>query len=146
LENNQIDAHWWTSELYTYYYLAKSYTALKKIDQRDSILKELVNFQSQSGAFEDYNGANLFFSGMALEMLLMDSEKYKGAIKKTVNYLLSNQYEDGSWENSHALRVPAPDEQRPSVNFYEAKEFNRLFTSTVILKSLLKYGETVTHS
>ncbi|MFW5700350.1 MAG: hypothetical protein ACOCWM_01565 [Cyclobacteriaceae bacterium] len=146
LDHNQIGAYWWTSEIYTYYFLVKSYAVLGKVTQRDIILKSLVNFQNQSGAFEDYTGVNLFFSGMALEMLLMDYQTYKDVIKKTFDFLITNQYEDGSWQNSDSLRVPAPDEQRPDASCYRAQEFNRLFTSTVILKSLVKYGETVANS
>ncbi len=148
LHENQINAYWWTSSIYTYNYLIKCYFKLGQKDKVDQILTKVVLLQEINGSFKDDYGENLFISGLALQILLHDRITYKSEIEKLVDYLLSKQFKDGSWSNSHTLQIPDPSKQGiGKANFpisshgtsVRAREFNRLFTTTCVLKSLTDY-------
>ena len=86
----------------------------------------------------------MFYTALALEVLLLKSHNnFTFAINKSIYFILQNQFSDGSWSNSHSLRIPDPSisiETELPVSTHginvRAKEFNRLFTTTSILKSL----------
>ena len=106
--------------------------------------------QNKNGSFSDAYGESFFYTGFALEILLLATgNNLDLQIEKTISFLLKNQFTDGSWDNSNALQVPDAQDIIP-VNAYfpvatygvnvRAKEFNRLFTTSSILKSLSIYG------
>lgn len=146
---NELNSYWWTSTIYTYYYLAKTYHLLQDNNQLDFIIDQIKQAQNYNGSFSDKYGENIFYTGLALEILLLDkNENTFLEIKKTVDFLLKNQYKDGSWQNSNALQVPNARDKKPSeIDFpiasfgmnVRAKEFNRLFTTTTVLQSLSIY-------
>lgn len=146
----KINSYWWTSEIYTLYYLAKSYHLLNEINSVNIIINKIKSFQNENGSFSDNYGENLFYTGLALEILQLDkSEILKREINKTILFLLQNQFSDGSWQNSNALQVPNSEDENPSTIPFNiatfgmnvrAKEFSRLFTTTSILQSLSIYG------
>lgn len=83
-------------------------------------------------------------------MLLDQRKSIINLIEKSVDFLLTNQFIDGSWENSHALQVPNSEDVTPIKTDFpintlgmnvRAKEFNRLFTTTAILQSLVIYEQ-----
>jgi hypothetical protein len=147
---NQIYSYWWTSSIYTYYYLVKTYQYLSDSEKVIYIMSKISNIQNDNGSFSDIYGENLFYTGLALEILLLDPSRNKKQIEKTILFLYQNQFDDGSWENSNALQVPNSKDTIPSKEYFpisnfgmnvRAKEFNRLFTTTTILHSLSIYEE-----
>jgi len=155
LDINNIFSYWWTSNIYTYYYLAKSYNILGEKTKIKTIIKILKTFQNKDGSFSDKYGVNQFYTGLALETFLLDQKNYIKEIEITKNYLLNQQFEDGSWKNSYSLQVPNSSDIIPSKLDYpiskngmnvRAKEFNRLFTTSTILKALDFYEETIINS
>lgn len=148
---NDHNSYWWTSEIYTLYYLAKTFQVLNEFEKVRAIIKKIKSLQNQNGSFSDKYGENLFYTGLALEIVLIDNyQNSKIEIDKTVLFLLQNQYNDGSWHNSNALQVPNPEDLKPAKSHFpittfgtnvRAKEFNRLFTTTAILQSLSIYEQ-----
>jgi hypothetical protein len=148
---NNIISYWWTDEIYTYYYLAKTYHFLGEFEKLNQILSILKIKQNINGSFSDKYGENLFYTGLALEIMLLDHRnEVIDLIEKTVVFLLNNQFTDGSWDNSCALHVPNSHDLIPSKKHMpiaslgmnvRAKEFNRLFTTTTILQSLVIYEQ-----
>ncbi len=147
---SSVFSYWWTSSIYTIYYLAKVYTELKLTDELEILLDEIKKKQLKDGSFTDGYGSNLFFTAMGMEVLMLNFSKYKDLIEKAKKFLLKNQFNDGSWGNSHSLRVPNPENDnykkielpisKKGVNV-RCKEFNRLFTTTMILNSFSIYAE-----
>jgi hypothetical protein len=147
--NRELNSYWWTNNIYTYYYLAKTYQLLNDKEKLEFIINGIKTKQNENGSFSDGYGENLFYTGLALEILLLaDKGNLDSEIEKGVDYLLENQYTDGSWRNSHALQVPYSHDINPTdchfpiANFgmnVRAKEFNRLFTTSSILQSLSIY-------
>ncbi|KAF2514905.1 prenyltransferase/squalene oxidase repeat-containing protein [Flavobacterium foetidum] len=147
--NDKTKSYWWTNDIYTYYYLAKTYLLIKENEKLDFIINEVKIKQNPNGSFSDSYGENFFYTGLALEILLLKEDgSLDLQIEKTITFLLKNQFTDGSWENSNALQIPdsrdaSPvDYHFPIANYglnVRAKEFNRLFTTSSILKSLSVY-------
>jgi hypothetical protein len=142
-----LNSYWWTNNIYTFYYLAKTYQLLNDKEKLSFIINEIKTNQNENGSFSDSYGENLFYSGLALEILLLD-ENSSLEIEKVVSFLLQNQYSDGSWQNSHSLQVPNSQDIKPADCHFpiahfgmnvRAKEFNRLFTTSSILQSLSVY-------
>ena len=79
----------------------------------------------------------------------MTRHKNSNEIKKGIEYLLQNQYADGSWDNSYGMRIPSPEVLKPkNEDFIKIKtfgtncrqlEFNRLFTTSICLNTLYNY-------
>lgn len=146
----ELSAYWWTSDIYTFYYLAKTFYLLDETEQLSIAINEIKSKQAKNGSFSDKYGENLFYTGLALEILLLKNTENTIEIEKTLEYLLNNQYKDGSWDGSHALQVPDSSMIKPEKGFYpvanfgmnvRANEFNRLFTTTVILQALAIYEQ-----
>lgn len=144
----KLNTYWWTSAIYSLYYLAKTYHLLNDNNKLMHLISLVKKEQNENGSFGDKYGENLFYTGMALEILLLDQNNTTLEIEKTVGYLLQNQYDDGSWENSHALQVPKTMDIEPKNTHYpvssfgmnvRTKEFNRLFTTVSVLQALTCY-------
>ncbi|WP_166923629.1 prenyltransferase/squalene oxidase repeat-containing protein [Flavobacterium poyangense] len=149
--NENLSSYWWTSDIYTYYYLAKVYHLLNDNDKWTFIRNKIKAKQNENGSFSDKYGENLFYTGLALEILLLGvgDNAASPEIKKTIEYLLKNQYEDGSWKGSDSLQLPYTNDIIPADKHFpvgnigmnvRANEFGRLFTTSTILKSLSKYA------
>lgn len=146
---SNIYSYWWSSEIYTLYYLAKTYHFINEIEKFNTIVNKIKLNQNLNGSFSDKYGENMFYTGLALEILLLHETKSL-EIDRTINFLITNQYTDGSWDNSNALQVPNSGDVVPeNINFpiatygmnVRAKEFNRLFSTTAILQSLSIYEQ-----
>jgi hypothetical protein len=144
---NKTDSYWWTSSIYTLSYLAKTYHLLGEFQKLNWIIEQILKQQDENGSFSDKYGINIFYTALATEILLLDSNLRLESIK-SIDYLLQNQHEDGSWENSNALQVPnsssieSDDLIYPVSSFgmnVRAKEFNRLFTTVSVLETLKIY-------
>ena len=147
--NTNIVSYWWTSETYTLYYLAKVYHLINEKDKLNFIINKIKLSQNDNGSFSDKYGENMFYTGLALEILLLQNIKSL-EIDRTINFILTNQYTDGSWDNSNALQVPNSEDLIPKDIIFQiatygmnvrAKEFNRLFSTTAILQSLSIYEQ-----
>lgn len=145
---NKLNSYWWTSEIYTLYYLVKAYHLLEDEKKMNFIIDQIKKQQNENGSFSDMYGENLFYTGLALEILLLKDELCTLEIENTVDYILKNQYKDGTWDNSHALQVPNSSILEPEGSHYEvasfgmdvrAKEFSRLFTTSTVLQALSNY-------
>lgn len=143
IELNQITAYWWSDNVYTLYYLFLTFKKLN-LNSETQKIQDYVSDNIQIEHYEDYYGKNLFFTALALEILL-GNPKYSEKADKLANFLIKNQFNDGSWFESNSLCIPAPNEILPinknlavknfGVNV-RSQEFNRLFTTISALRSL----------
>lgn len=148
---NEMNSYWWTSEIYTLYYVAKTYYFLGELEKLNNIIDIIIIKQNNNGSFSDKYGENFFYTALSLEIMVLDQRKnIINLIKKSVDFLLINQFIDGSWKNSHALQVPNSKDITPiKMDFpiktlgmnVRATEFNRLFTTSAILQSLVTYEQ-----
>lgn len=143
----KTDSYWWTNSIYTFYYLAKTYYLLGNFKKLKWIISQVEKLQSENGSFSDKYGENIFYTALSAEILLLDANA-KLKAEKAILYLLQNQYDDGSWENSNALQIPNSNSIKPEDLLYSvssfgmnvrSKEFNRLFTTVSVLETLAIY-------
>lgn len=141
LEN--ISAYWWSDNIYTLYYLFLSYQKLNLKNEMEQI-QNFISLKVDNGFYKDVYGINLFFTALSLEVLSFNIS-YKELTSKIANYLIKSQFEDGSWQESNSLCIPKPYDLNPINENYEvqafgigvrSREFNRLFTTTSVLRSL----------
>ena len=146
----ELNSYWWTNNIYTYYYLAKTYKFLNETTKVNYIISKISDGKNENGSFSDVYGENLFYTGLALEILLLNQSENKQQIEKTISFLFQKQYNDGSWQNSNALQVPDSQDTNFNKNHFpiatfgmnvRAKEFNRLFTTISVLQSLSIYED-----
>ncbi|UFH30299.1 hypothetical protein LNP04_09925 [Chryseobacterium sp. C-71] len=148
LENDLLDSYWWTNDIYSVYYIS---SISHVVDFPEGLiknkLKKISLCQNSNGSFSDFFGENLFYTGLALKSL-STVDSFQKNIKNGIDYLLKNQYSDGSWENSNSLRIPRPEITIPEITKFDsiktfgtnvrAMEFKRLFTTSVCLNTLNK--------
>lgn len=153
-----LTAYWWTSSIYTYSYLLKAILLLD--DQRLNILlmpiaKYIIEQQQKDGAYGDaQKSKSAFYTGLVVTALCSSELlfiNFKDQIKKAIDWLFSNQYDDGSWEATHAMRLPEfnfnPTAKMHSQEWpirrmgikVRAVEFNRLFSTSTALNAINTY-------
>jgi len=140
-------SYWWTETLYSVHYILKA--ALKVGDQElikisEDILAEIID--------KDYT---YFYKGQLLSVLSSTTrlfEKYKTKATALANDLIENQFSDGSWKESHSLRIPHPSIINPeelSITWQQnnkgtnivVKDYNRIFTTVNCLEGLYLYEQ-----
>lgn len=148
--------YWWTDETYTLFWLSLAFNQIKNPKLSSIIKGRLIN------SVKDYkpklnpdniNTKSIFYTALQLNICLtLDSLniiKCQSLILILVKEILTEQYRDGSWDATNAMRLPDTDVISPSkINEWPASargcnvravEFNRLFTTAVTLNSLNNY-------
>jgi hypothetical protein len=150
-----VSAYWWTSNLYTQYF---NLIVLQKLNKSNEIffdidyhIDKIKKQQNADGSFSDTFGKNLLYSALATNILMLNFEKHREEVEKSIYFIITNQYTDGSWDNSCSMRIPNPEISIPNDSgFLDIKsfgtncrqlEFNRLFTSSVCINTLFKYNK-----
>lgn len=146
-------AYWWTDETYTLFWLSLAFNKIENIELHDIIKGKLINSVNQYKPKlnpELDNTISIFYTSLQLNICLtLDSLnilKCDSLIKSLVKEILIEQYKDGSWNGTNAMRIPDTDVTSPfkikewpasnrSCNV-RAIEFNRLFTTAVTLNAL----------
>ena len=161
---NYIDSHrrlayWWTSEVYTLFWLVQCcrYTISgdlkKKIIDFYNVVIDNFTKKREKGDPSDLHTP--FYTSMLIKCCCELKKEYKKpesfAITETlVRSLLASQYEDGSWEGTAALQIPEPNCLDPESSLYpvsehgcnvRAPEYNRLFSTAVAINALHQFGK-----
>ncbi len=153
-----LTAYWWTSSIYTYSYLLKAIVLLN--DERLNTLlmpvaNNIIAQQQKNGAYGDTKeNKSAFYTGLAVTALCSSETlftNFKESIKKSIDWLLLNQFDDGSWEATHAMRLPEFN-FKPTTKTHlqewpirrmgikvRAVEFNRLFSTSTALNAIHTY-------
>lgn len=148
--------YWWTSNIYTVYYLLLAWEAIKSSILKDELLRsihEIIAQQSEDGSFGDkFEAGSAYYTGyMAAIMLKLASfglAEVNVPLKKSIEWLLHQQLTDGSWKQTHALQIPEPDCMTPGEHNWPAHEFgcqiraiefNRLYSTIISLNALNEY-------
>ncbi len=115
LDNGLWSSYWWDSLVYASSF---SLRALHKNGE-----SQTKNFKKGIAGLAKllvetdciYNSAkeeSSFFTALALSVFCLDNDIYqrwKTVADKCYHYLISNQYEDGSFPSSYIMRIPAPN-------------------------------------
>lgn len=166
LRDTQLDDGYWRS----YWWCEKEYAtcfAVKALARQNDLgdfqrIKRALEWSSEKISTEgfvqnsDFPQGSPFATALALQILLvksvMNTEKQETISGNCINWLLNEQWPDGSWQTSARLRIPSPDEQYPdrvkkwNYNTFGGgsirKDQNRLFTTATVLNALNQYRKT----
>jgi hypothetical protein len=152
-EKSNINSYWWTSNIYTNYYnliVLKELIVKKEINFNINIeIEKLKKTQNKNGSFSDSNGENIFFTAYGIKILMLNYHVNIKEIKKGVDFMLKSQFLDGSFDNSHSMRIPSPEVLKPidkdfnNIKTYGVNcrqlEFNRIFTTSVCLSAIYTF-------
>jgi hypothetical protein len=159
LNSSRKITYWWTSEVYTVFWLLQCYKlgisdnlkrlSLKRYIQLIEKFNQISLDTSDGELDKPFYIAMLIKCGCELNNQI-DFPEIKNITTGLVRKLLSLQYEDGSWEGADALQIPEPDCLEPeSIPFpvstqgcsVRAPEYNRLFSTSVAVNALHQFGK-----
>jgi hypothetical protein len=155
-KNGFVSSYWWTSPIY-----ATTYTLLGLKEMGFSETKDFKKLEtyihssqiSNGSWIDDFGVESSFYTSLALLSLLKTNpKKHKKAIEQGINWLLANQFNDGSFKVEHILRIPASnigENDFDKINWKRGSlglnvlvdDHNRLFTSSIALNTIKNFGK-----
>ena len=149
---NEI-AYWWTDETYTLFWFSLAFKNIENIELKNIIKDRLVNSVNNykpSLNPDANNTKSIFYTALQLNICItlnyLNQFTCTTLIKALVKELLFEQYKDGSWHATNAMRLPDTEVLNPlEIKEWPASdrgcnvraiEFNRLFTTVVTLNAL----------
>ena len=150
-EDGHLTSYWWSEDYY-----ATSFAIMCGF--KGKTLNFLLGAQQSSGYWTNLGKPSVFYTALALKALehVYINEKgsvLRGIITKGVRWILSQQYEDGSWNSEYILRIPKPSVRHPCKNEVYKKtsfgfgiitdDYKRVFTTALVYNILRVYKEYV---
>lgn len=152
---NEI-AYWWTDETYTLFWFSLAFEKIENLELKSIIKDRLVNsVSSYKPCFnpDAKNTKSIFYTALQLNICItlnyLNILTCKPLIQSLIKELLSEQYKDGSWNATNAMRLPDTEVLNPlEIKEWPASdrgcnvraiEFNRLFTTGVALNTLTNF-------
>lgn len=115
------NAYWWTSPLYASCYMVKGLLLTNDPAHHQAIERACTGMcalQQANGAFLNNQGMeSALFTAMFVEALCSSPDllqKHFNTVERSAQWLLTQQYTDGSFESSLCLRVPSSNLQDPA--------------------------------
>jgi hypothetical protein len=153
LKSKSEIAYWWTDETYTLFWFSLSFEKIENLELKSIIRDRLVSTVKNYKPFlnpDSKNNKSIFYTALQLNICITlnysDILTCKSLIQSLITELQSEQYEDGSWNATNAMRLPDTEVLNPSeIKEWPASErgcnvraieFNRLFTTVVTLNAL----------
>ncbi len=155
-KNKLWNSYWWTSEIYSTAFIIEASVTINNENLNNAVqnaITALMNLQQTSGLFADeFNKEHIFYSGLVLNALCSSDlffVQYEKQLDQLVKAILNKQNEDGSWDSSYALRVPAADCLNPKEIDQWRKhdlgqnviieDIHRTITTSTVLAALSRY-------
>jgi hypothetical protein len=146
-------AYWWTDETYTLFWLSLAFGQIKNLELKTIIKNRLVKSVNNYKPIlnpDTNNTKSMFYTALQLNICIVLNSlniiNCKSLILALVKELLSEQYMDGSWNATNAMRLPDTEVLNPlEIKEWPASErgcnvraieFNRLFTTAVTINAL----------
>jgi len=141
-------SYWWSSDIYATSYAVRALSSegfnQKKLGCAWIMSKKETGQNYWTNPATDKPSA--FYTALALRSLMEFKESYNVEISAGINWLLSEQFEDGRWASDYILRIPDPDVVDPEeVNEWKHGSFgtgvivddhNSIFTTATVLNLL----------
>lgn len=147
--NGELSSYWWTESIYA--------MAFATMCGLKNFLPKIIEKQSPIGYWLNMGNPSVFYTALSLkaieEIYLNDRQSsLLPIIEKGVDWLLTQQFDDGSWPSEFLLRIPNPSIRFPSKEIKNWRrssfgfniitdDFERVFTSAVVYNVLKKYEE-----
>ena len=160
--DNVWDGYWWTSPWYTTCNILKALINKEWEREQNNIKKSLYSIfkkANTNGSFgTEYDPESVFFTALVLDTICTNESVYslfKQEAFTISQWLVNNQFTDGSFNPSYILRIPAPQIQFPDevkswsteanipVNVVK-KDIMRLYTTSTVCSAMMKYNRLFT--
>ena len=151
--DNLWESYWWTSPIYSTSFMVECFNLLETHTtiNTENTINSLLKFQDHDGSFgDDFTKDSVFYTALVVRALCHANtfSAYKSYIEKAIKFLIVNQFDDGSWAGTNALRIPHPSQKTDSSDWpvkeygtnVRSPEFNRLFSTSLALQALGKYA------
>lgn len=149
--NDESLSYWWSNDIYAIYFVLLGAVKLDDLEIIRLCENRLENLIEREADL-DY-----FYKGFLLSILCLTDNlflKHTKQVKSLVGQILSNQFMDGSWQESYALKMPHPSIPNSSSGNFDCKkgnkgtniitkDYNRIFTTVSCLKALKSYGSKI---
>lgn len=153
LSSKKQISYWWGNEIYTLYWLSLSFQKISKPELKnivkDRLLDSVNNYRPLLNP-DNNNKISVFFTALQLNIFIvlhtLHIKNCQSLIIYLVGELLKEQYIDGSWKETNAMRLPDTEILNPCETEawpasgrgcnVRAIEFNRLFTTSVTINAL----------
>ncbi len=137
-EDGLIASYWWTSNIYATYFFTKS-LQLNKEKHKETIhatISFLFKKQNADGSFscDLLQEKNVFYSAMVLDLVLNQPElklHYHKEIELLIDWILSQQLENGSFKAGYVLAIPDPSSENRDNGKPYHKGFKHLGTQSI---------------
>lgn len=157
---NLWESYWWTSSVYTTCLIIEANANLNN-EKLNALIKKtiplLLHQISDNGLYKDnFNEKNIFYTSVILNALCYYPEvinENKKAIFKSTTEIINYQNNDGSWDSSYALRIPAANSIKPNSisNWRKSdlgenviiEDIHRIITTSTVIKTLHKINSFV---
>jgi A-macroglobulin TED domain len=156
--HNVWDGYWWTSPLYTTCHILQA-LIVKEWEKEESRIKKTLDSILQkanaNGSFSTpYDTESPFFTSLVLDTICSAEpvyNLYREEAHAMSQWLIQNQFTDGSFNSGHILRIPAPHIESPGeienwsteanipVNVVK-KDIMRLYTTSTVCSAMMKYN------
>lgn len=116
----------------------------------------ILKRQVSKGYWTNMDKPSVFYTSLcikALELIPNADSNIRSCIERGMDWIISQQNDDGSWDSEEILRIPAPDILDPqSVNNWKKSSFGvniitddygRVFTTALTYNILLSYNRYV---
>jgi hypothetical protein len=150
-------SYWWTENIYATAFCVLSFPNVKEYKKIiENAISYLIKQQNKNGTWNNGKNESSFYTAISTKAiihyyLLVNDDKLIETIKKSINWLLQNQMEDGSWTVTRILRIPSPEITDISkVDNWGNTSFglnclvddhNRIFTTSTIFNTLSLYAK-----
>ena len=159
---NVWDGYWWTSPWYTTCHILKA-LIIKDWEREQTNIRKILDriFQeaNANGSFGTrYDTESAFYTALVLDTICTSESVYRIYREEahTIRqWLMTNQFSDGSFKSSYILRIPAPQIQSPGeiknwsteantpVNVVK-KDIMRLYTTSTVCSAMMKCNRFLT--
>jgi hypothetical protein len=162
--NGLWESYWWTSPTYATCYAAMGLVKSdydKFAKQIHEAIDSLLASQWKDGCLQDEMNPNgsVFYTSLLLQLLVSNPKvaaKYEVIAGATAQWLLRQQYSDGSFPSSASMRVPSSSfDDVSQINNWEVKakynnmvseDFARLFSTVAAVQALFVYQQQLAHT
>lgn len=144
-------SYWWSGPYYGTNFTIKALTSIDEFSPIHHLrtVESLLALQLEDGSWEHLNWkiGSSFSTALSVSALgTLDPINSMPRIVKGLNWLLTHQNKDGSWDSVPIMQIPRPDVVNPlqTQNWIEdglgtgviIRDQNKFFTTSTVLKSL----------
>lgn len=153
------NSYWWTGNLYATVHCIEALKDARGVNDSELINKAqdwIARTQRDNGSWSESseNECAPFSTALALKgLMLKPKQDHSGKIRQGVEWLLTHQRSDGSWDSGYILRIPHPSMKKPwkesswkrggRAITAVIKDHRRLFTTATVFTALSMFARAL---